>query len=114
MKDGYEDSVITVLNAMCHTLNRVTTVERKHSRILEGILRLSAKVWLELCSQRYRLVMIISDESDNFLTSMSAGSRPANLILRPELKRYGDMHGSDLTLGEAVDGWRGQVETYPS
>lgn len=113
-KDGYEDSVITILNTMCRALNRVTTVERKHSKILEGILRLATKVWLELCSQRYRLVVIILEGSDSLLTSMSANSGSLSLILRPDLKRYGDSHGSDLTRGEAVSGWRGQVETYPS
>ncbi|OAL46068.1 hypothetical protein IQ07DRAFT_634948 [Pyrenochaeta sp. DS3sAY3a] len=113
-KDGYEDSVITILNTMCRALNRVTTVERKHTKILEGILRLSTKVWLELCSQRYRLVVIILDGSDSLLTSMSANTGSLSLVLRPDLKRYGDSHGSDLTRGEAVSGWRGQVETYPS
>ncbi|KAF1843892.1 uncharacterized protein K460DRAFT_153712 [Cucurbitaria berberidis CBS 394.84] len=114
LKDGYEETVTTAVNAVWRALQRVATVEAKNRKILEGILRLSAKVWLELCSQRYRLIVNLSNGSGDVLTSMRTDTGSLILIVRPDLKRYGDSQGKDLERGEAVAGWKSLVETYPS
>ncbi|KAJ4365714.1 hypothetical protein N0V83_008334 [Neocucurbitaria cava] len=96
LKEGYEEAVKTAVSAICRALDKVAIVEAREQKILEGILRLSAKIWLEFCSQRYRLMVVMSKGSGDILTSMGSATGSLSLIVRPDLKRYGDSQGRDL------------------
>ncbi|CAO2656250.1 Nn.00g050530.m01.CDS01 [Neocucurbitaria sp. VM-36] len=114
LRVGYEEAIKTAVNAVCRALEKVAIVEARERKILEGILRLSAKIWLEFCSQRYRLMVVLSKGSGDILTSMGTDNRTLSLIVRPDLKRYGDSQGRELERGESVTGWKSLVESYPS
>jgi len=113
LKESFERSVTAVMNSISRALERVAIVQAKERRSLETIVRLAAKIWLESCSQRYRLVVVLSHGSGDILSSTSSFDGTLRLIVRPDLKRYGDSQGKHLTRGEPVAGWKGLLETYP-
>jgi hypothetical protein len=113
LKASFEASVTSVTDAICLALLKVVTVQEKDRKNLENVVRLAGKIWLESCSQRYRLIVVLQHGSGDILSRMSADEDNLKLVIRPDLKRYGDSHGKGLMRGEPLAGWKGQVETYP-
>lgn len=113
VKESFERSVTAVVNSIIRALERVAAVQAKDRRGLETVVRLAGKIWLESCSQRYRLVVVLSHGSGDILSLPGAFQGALKLIVRPDLKRYGDSQGKHLTRGEPVAGWKGLLETYP-
>jgi hypothetical protein len=112
LKSSFEDSIIAAMTATCHALRKVARIQEDHRKSLQSILRLAAKTWLEVCSQRYRLIVLLPDGFGDILSSKPTDESPFTLIVKPDLKRYGDSQGSGLMRGELLGGWKGLVQTY--
>lgn len=112
MNDSFERSVNAVVNSIIRALERVTMLHADNRGSLETMVHLAAKIWLESCSQRYRLIVVLSNGSGDILSSTGTVDMPLRLIIRPDLKRYGDSQGKHLTRGEPVAGWKSLTETY--
>jgi hypothetical protein len=112
VNDSFERSVKAVVNRIARALEKVAIVQAEHRRSLETMVHLAAKIWLESCSQRYRLIVVLSNGSGDILSSTGSVDAPLRLIIRPDLKRYGDSQGKHLTRGEPVAGWKSLTETY--
>jgi hypothetical protein len=112
LKKGFEESVEDAVKAACGALEKVAKVHDKTQSGIENIVRLAAKTWLESCSQKYRLMVILPDGSDDILSGEHSDSRPIKLVVRPELRRYGDSQGKALMRGEPLASWKGQTEQY--
>ena len=113
LKASYEATVISILNTIHQVLSRVATLELKDVEALEKLVRLAAKTWMELCSQPYRVMMILPPGSGDLLSSPNPDERPLKLIVSPELKRYGNMQGEDLMKGEIFTRCQAVVQQYP-
>jgi hypothetical protein len=112
LKDSFEDAIAGTVSTICREIEKVATAQAKDEKLLESIVRLAAKTWLESCSQRYRLVVIVSQGSGNMLSYCTPRDDSIRLVVRPDLMRYGDSQGKDLMRGESLAGWKGLVETY--
>lgn len=112
-KDSFEESIANAVSAMTRELEKVASLKIREEKSLESIVRLAAKTWLESCSQRYRLVVITTHGSGDILSYGTPQPSGLKLIIRPDLKRYGDSQGKDLMRGEPLAGWKGSVESYP-
>lgn len=113
VKESFESAVSEALEALHRALEKVISLGSRDRKILESMVRLCAKIWLECCSQRYRLLVIVPDGKEDFLTSPRREARSLKLIARPELKRYGNSQGEELSSSESVTGWQGSLVTYP-
>ncbi|KAH7085512.1 hypothetical protein BKA63DRAFT_19165 [Paraphoma chrysanthemicola] len=111
-KKSFEVSIIATMDAICRSLVQVATVQAKDRKRLEGVVRSAAKIWLESCSQRYRLIVVLPEGSSRILTSAFIDDDPLSLVVRPDVKRYGDSHGKDLMRGEPLAGWKSFTENY--
>ncbi|KAH8727124.1 hypothetical protein GQ44DRAFT_825222 [Phaeosphaeriaceae sp. PMI808] len=112
-KRGFENSTAAAVDAICDAISKVATVQAANSKNLENIVHSAAKIWLESCSQRYRLVVILPDGISDMLSYSNRNDGPFRVVVRPELKRYGDSQGKGLRRGEQLSGWQSQVESYP-
>ncbi|KAH7095167.1 hypothetical protein FB567DRAFT_21848 [Paraphoma chrysanthemicola] len=111
-KKSFEASIISTMDAICRALVQVATVQAKDRKRLEGVVRSAAKTWLESCSQRYRLIVVLPEGSSRILTSAFVDDGALSLVVRPDVKRYGDSYGKDLMRGEPLAGWKGFTENY--
>jgi len=112
VNESFERSVRAVVNTIVRTLDRVAIVQAESRVSLETMVHLAAKIWLESCSQRYRIIVVISNGSGDVLSSTDEVDAPLRLVIRPDLKRYGDSQGKHLTRGEPVAGWKSLTEIY--
>jgi hypothetical protein len=111
---SYHRARKAVLSVICNALDRVTKLDPEERAALDGILQYATKMWLEICSQRYRLFVSTPDEGKDVLSLGRADVNFLQLIIKPELRRYGNHSGTAMCQGESVTGWRGQIEVYPA
>lgn len=111
-KRGFESSIKDAIIATCRALVKVARVQEDHRKSLDAILRLAGKTWLECCCQRYRLLVVFPEGNSDVLSSDSVDDTPIKLVIRPDLKRYGDSQGRNLIRGEPLAGWKGLTEVY--
>ncbi|KAI4668537.1 uncharacterized protein J4E78_002364 [Alternaria triticimaculans] len=113
LKASYEATVTSLLSAIHQVLSKIAVLEPKDAEALETLIRLCAKTWMELCSQPYRVMMILPPGSGDLLSSPHPDERPLKLVVSPELKRYGNMQGEDLMKGEVFTRCQAVVQQYP-
>jgi hypothetical protein len=113
-KTGYENSVSTTLGVLYRALGRVATIEDRHGKTLEGLVRLCARTWLEFCSQPYRLLVTLPNGSGDLLSAPRTNERVLTLVINPELKRYGNSQGENLERAELVPDCQASTRSYPS
>jgi hypothetical protein len=114
LKTSYEVSISTTLDALYRALGRVAILEARHGKMLEGLVRLCAKTWLEFCSQPYRLLVVLPKGSGDLLSSPRTNEGVLTLVLNPELKRYGNSQGENLVRGDVVPDCQAAVQSYSS
>jgi len=113
LKSSYESAVAAAKDDLYRAIGRVAYLTERDQKILDNIVRLCSQIWLECCSQRYRLIMIMPDGLANPLSDSRREVRTLRLLVKPDIKRFGTSQGDDLATGEAVTGWKGLVERYP-
>lgn len=115
LKESFDSSVSRALGEIRSSLENVSALGASDDKTLESIIRLCAKVWLECCSQRYRLLVRLPAEADDHLAcTTKRGAYSLKLVVKPDIKRFGNSQGEDLAMGEAVTGWRGLIQSYPA
>jgi hypothetical protein len=110
---SYQRAREALLLLISNTLAKVTTLDREEKHALDGILQIAAKLWLEVCSQRYRLFVIIPNGNMDVLRHVRKDTGELRLVVKPGLQRFGNSKGTDMNQGEWLAGWRSEVETYP-
>lgn len=113
LKYSHEIAVERARNELNYALGRVAYLAERDRKILDNIVRLCAKIWLECCSQRYRILVTLPDGLDDLLMLPRRDTHTLRLLVKPDIKRFGTSQGGDITTGESVTGWKGLVERYP-
>jgi len=112
LKNGYERSISELLDTLHRALGKVATLEDRQAKMLESLVGLCAKTWIEFCSQPYRLIASLPDGSGDLLSQPKLRERALTLVLSPELKRYGNSKGEHLTIGEMIPGCQAAKVSY--
>lgn len=114
LKDSYDISVKKALAETRESLKTIASLGPSDDQTLESVIRLCARTWLECCSQRYRLLVRMPDEVDDYLAPTTGREKYSlKVVVKPDIKRFGTSQGEDLAKGEVVTGWRGLVQSYP-
>jgi hypothetical protein len=92
-------------------LGKVSKLDQKALVAWNAIPKKAADMWIEMGTQRCRLVVVIPNGA---LTSQAARAKKARedgleLIIKPELRRYGDSKGQDLSKMETMVKSEGSV-----
>lgn len=101
------------LDALFGAIERVANLDVRHRNMLESLVRLCAKIWLEFSSQPYRLLVGLPQGSGDLLSSPKMSERGLTLVVSPELRRYGNSEGNNLARGEVVPDCQAAVQSYP-
>jgi hypothetical protein len=114
IKASHEEAISATLEALFRALGNVASLEESHNGMLERLVRLCAKTWLEFCSQPYRLLVNLPRSSGDLLSEPRMNIRAIVLVISPELKRYGNSQGENLVQGDVVPDCQATVQPYPT
>jgi hypothetical protein len=109
----YEEVVKASISDCALLIQKLAPVGDQERSDLGDIFRLCARIWLECCSQRYRVLVSLPPSSGNVLASTVRNPHLVCLVSSPDLKRFGTLSGEDMAVGAPVAGWRSAVEVYP-
>jgi hypothetical protein len=112
LKNACDRSISELLDALHHALGKVSTLEDGQAKMLESLVRLCARTWIEFCAQPYRLVVSLPDGSGDMLSEPGTKERALILVLSPQLKRYGNSQGEHLASGEVIPGCQAANVSY--
>jgi hypothetical protein len=85
-------------------IEKVATLGLKERQVLNDLVRLAARLWLDICSQRCRILVVLPNSSGNVLKATKGGCPSLKLVVKPEIRRTGNSHGQDPTKEEIVGG----------
>ncbi|KAF2267875.1 hypothetical protein CC78DRAFT_31449 [Lojkania enalia] len=111
-RDIFNQSVTNIVDEITVAVEKVAPLGLKELQTLRDLVSLAGKLWLETCSQRYRTLFVLPNGSEDILTSTKSYHREIRLVLRPELRRFGNSQGQELTKEEIVSGWKCVDQVY--
>lgn len=101
-----------IVEDISRSVNAITALDPGQREAMNALVSSAAELWLEVCSQRYRTMVSLPVDTRNYLVSTRGDIRMMKLVIRPELKRFGNAQGEDLTKEEIVGGWNVVTEDY--
>jgi len=86
--------------------------QRQHKK-LHALVTDAANNWLKICSQRYRILVVLPYTKVNFFKSKKREPSSIRLVKKPEVRRIGNSNGKELGKQEAIANWEGEEVVYP-
>ncbi|KAI4693069.1 uncharacterized protein J4E88_001440 [Alternaria novae-zelandiae] len=114
LRTAYSETISTLVTIISQAIERVASLNERDLKLLDALVNLSGRTWLECCSQRYRLIMQLPIAEGNILNLPRKEAQALTLVVSPELKRYGSSQGEQLHGGETITGWKGLTVSYPA
>ena len=111
---SYHHARAVVLAFVCNTISRVTIPDPRERNALDELLQLAARLWLDACSQRFRLFVVLPESRADVLRLPKSELNCLQLVIKPELQRFGNLRGDDICKGESLTGWRSHIEVLPA
>jgi hypothetical protein len=114
IKQGFETTLNNIQEELLEMLKRVARLDQTALTKWDNIPKRAAEVWIAMGTQRCRLRVIIpggelTDQADRARKAKEEGLQ---LVISPELRRYGDPRGQDL--GKEPESMvKGEVKLVP-
>ncbi|CAI6331926.1 unnamed protein product [Periconia digitata] len=102
-----EESLMLISEDIAGAIRRISSVEAHIERNLLDLVKLCGQLWLEVCSQRYRVNMVLPTDAQDLLIAPFEGIGKLKLVIKPELRRTGNSQGLELSKEEVISGWKG-------
>lgn len=114
-RESFEQTLAIIFADIAHTVERVSSLGLKESDLLKKLIKTAADSWLEICSQRYRILVVLPGPNGNVFKTSQRRSGGLRLIAKPEIRRIGNAKGQELDKGEVtIGGWQGVEHMYES
>jgi hypothetical protein len=106
VKKAYESALSNLKKELIETLGRFSKPDNRVAQAVDEISKQAASMWLDIGTQRYRIRVVMPESS---LMSpvdkvKKAQEEYLDLVVTPELRRYGNAKGQDLDKEETVKG----------
>lgn len=112
-KDDFEHSLNTTVSDISEAIARVASVSVNEQEHLKNFVKIAADDWLEICSQRYRVLVVLPNGDGNILKSgWKKSGTVLKLIARPEVRRIGVAQGEELGREEVIGDWTGSENVW--
>ena len=114
-KDAFEQSLDDTVVEMAQCIERVAQISFKEREHLKNLVKAAADNWLEICSQRYRILVILPNSEENILKSgwkRMGSTSTLKLVARPEIRRIGNAQGQELERQDFVGDWKGSENVW--
>lgn len=117
VRQAYEQSLREVTESLYSELGRISSVTSSDKQRMADLVRKSAKLWLEVGQQRYRLFLLMSESGreprKSHISALDQDGK-LELIVLPEVRRMGNAQGERLDKDEMVMGCKGKFSHFPS
>lgn len=109
-KQSFDQRVADIGRALSEVIDSVSVVDSVIQESMSTLAGKAAQLWLDIASQRFRVIIMMGD-----LTHGPGGGRdPKELVLQPELRRFGNAVGEKLDRFDIVTGCRGKYMSFHS
>lgn len=107
---GFRATLEDIRDEFFSTIGDMVDLEKSHIQAMEKIAKKAANAWLEFGMQRCRIVMVFGLSSLKPAAERIRRTRDGSieLIVIPELKRYGNSKGVELHTEATVSGCGGE------
>lgn len=111
LRRGFKDSLNALKQELTSTLGEVSTLDKSSAQAVESIIRKAAKMWLEFGMQRCRIFVTVQGSNLKSAGERIQRAREATLelVVVPELKRFGNSKGQDVHIEEIVGDCNGEI-----
>jgi hypothetical protein len=111
LKKAFKTSLDNIKKELSDTLGRVSNLDESTLQALEDVTEKAAKMGIEMGTQRCRILVVMPGSS---LKSQSDRVRKAQedfleLVVVPELRRFGNSKGENLDKEETIVGCEGST-----
>ncbi|KAF2115770.1 hypothetical protein BDV96DRAFT_574451 [Lophiotrema nucula] len=114
-KNEFNRSVRGVVGMISDAIGKVATLGVKERQVLHDVVEMAGKLWLEVGSQRYRIRVgfpLYAGTTVDILNSQRTFHESLTVVIRPELRRFGNSLGQELSNVETLSGWNGDLQTH--
>jgi ribosomal protein L17 len=109
LKPKYESVIALTMKNMARNLEKVALLQDREYKALYKIVRCCAELWLECCSQRHRIIVVLASRNEDVLGISEGNTRLVKLVLKPALRKPGNAQGGNLMNEEVVVGWKSEA-----
>jgi hypothetical protein len=113
LKKGFKTSLDALKKELTSTIEEVSNLDMNSSQMVDRIAIKAAKMWLEFGMQRCRILVVV--QGSNLRSAEERIQRAQEdhleLVVIPELKRFGNSKGHDLHMEETVGECDGEITT---
>jgi hypothetical protein len=99
------------MQELTSTLGEISNLDKSNVQAAGSIIKKAAKMWLEFGMQRCRILVIVQGSNLGSVEERIQRAREATLelVVVPELKRFGNSKGQDVHIEETVGGCDGEM-----
>lgn len=110
-KKGFKISIEALRSDFAAMLGDVVTLDKRNIQAIEKLTIKAANMWLEFGMQRCRLLVVFQGSNLNSAEAkiQAAEEDSLELVVVPELKRFGNSKGQELNRSEIVAGCEGEI-----
>jgi hypothetical protein len=107
-KKAHDQSLSTAADEIYKSVEAITSITGSDLQLVQDFVKLAAKFWLNVSSQRCRILLYFPPLGINALRSREALSTSIDLVVQPEVRRKGDVQGQRLDREQVVKGCEGE------
>lgn len=111
LKKSFKTSLDGVKKDLTTMLGEVCNLDKNSVHAAESIVMKAVKIWLEFGSQRCRILVVMQGSSLKTIGERIQRAREdtLELVVKPELKRFGNSKGQDVHVEETVEDCTGEI-----
>jgi hypothetical protein len=111
LKRGFKTCIDALKKEFTSTLDEVANLDESSVQAMERITMKAANMWLEFGMQRYRILVVLQRSNLKSVEEriQRAQEDTLELVVVPELKRFGNAEGQNLHIEETASGCDGET-----
>lgn len=104
LKKGFQTTIEDLKREMTSTIGELVTLDKNSIQSLEKIAMRAARTWLEFGLQRCRIMVVVQGSNLSMAEEkvQKAQQDGLELVIVPELKRFGTSNGENLNTVETI------------
>jgi hypothetical protein len=114
-KKSHDESLSAISNEIYKAVEAVSQVTTSDLQTVQDFVKLAAKFWLEVSSQKCRVLLVFPPHIPNALVrDQKKVATVLELVVQPELRRIGNAQGQRLDMEHVIKGCEGDHTKFPA
>jgi hypothetical protein len=111
LKKGFKTSIDALKKELTSALGEVSNLDKSRVQTADSIVMKAAKMWLEFGMQRCRILVVVQGSNLKSTEEKIQRAKGAalELVVVPQLKRFGNSKGQDVHIEETWGDCNGEI-----